>query len=117
MNSVVKTLRGENNFIVDPNYDIPEELQVKTENKKFLFFDSGINDINRVLIFTTEENLTHIEYSDVLICDGTFRSSPSCFEQIFTIQCRLRDMFLLMMFCFIKRKNEFSYNAIFNFIK
>ncbi|KAG0434938.1 hypothetical protein DMUE_4967, partial [Dictyocoela muelleri] len=76
-----------------------------------------MNDENRVLIFTTEVNITHLEHSEVLICDGTFKSAPSCFEQIFTIQCRLRDMYLPMMFCFMTHKNEISYNIIFQWIQ
>ncbi|CAF1065902.1 unnamed protein product [Brachionus calyciflorus] len=36
---------------------IPDNLQITFKNKKFYFFDSGQHDKNRIIIFTTEENL------------------------------------------------------------
>lgn len=58
-----------------------------------MFFDSGLKDVNIVVIFTTAENITQIENSSVLICDGTFKSSPSCLEQLLTFQVRLKKFF------------------------
>ncbi|KAG0423913.1 hypothetical protein DMUE_6119, partial [Dictyocoela muelleri] len=116
-NDLVTITRKNHNYTTIKDYDIPSELQKTNDDKQFLFFDSGMNDENRVIIFTTDSNLVHLENSQILICDGTFKSAPSSFEQIFTLQCKLRDMFLPMMFCFMKHKNESSYNAIFNWIK
>ncbi|KAG0440054.1 hypothetical protein DMUE_2020 [Dictyocoela muelleri] len=90
------------------------KLQMITKKN---FFYSGIEDPNRVLIFTTQENIKHLVNSSILICDGTFKTSPSSFEPIFTIQCRLREMYLPVMFCFMKHKNEMSYDKIFKWIK
>ncbi|KAG0442421.1 hypothetical protein DMUE_0280 [Dictyocoela muelleri] len=117
LNTFVNKERKINNFSIIEDYDIPEELQITNENKQFLFLDSGKEDENRVLIFTTDENIVHLENSNILICDGTFKSSPSCFEQIFTIQVKLREMYLPLMYCFMKNKKEVSYDKIFKWIK
>ncbi|KAF9747738.1 hypothetical protein NGRA_3507, partial [Nosema granulosis] len=92
-NDFVSKERKINNFTISKDYDIPPELQVAVENKQFLFYDSGIKDKDRVIIFTTEENLRYIEHSSILICDGTFKTCPTCFDQLFTVQCKLNDMF------------------------
>lgn len=117
LNSMVSKERKFNNFTEVKGYDIPMELQVTENNKRFLFYDSGMEDKNRVVIFTTEKNLSLLEFSDVFLCDGTFKTAPSNFEQIFTIQCRLRQLHLPMIFCFMKHKNESSYNKIFEWLQ
>lgn len=116
-NDFVHKERKNHNFTVLEGYDIPPELQVTVENKKFLFYDSGIKDENRVLIFTTEENIRYIEHSTILLCDGTFKTCPTSFDQLFTIQCKLRDMFLPLMFCFMKNRQDVCYDKIFSFLE
>ncbi|KAG0437612.1 hypothetical protein DMUE_3596 [Dictyocoela muelleri] len=113
LNSFVGCVRRCNNFFIEKDYDIPVELQVSNNNKRFLLFDSGLKDENRVLIFSTDENIIHLVNSKILICDGTFKTSPSCFEQIFTLQVKLRGIYLLVMFCFMKNKREITYDKIF----
>ncbi|KAG0435124.1 hypothetical protein DMUE_4873 [Dictyocoela muelleri] len=105
-----------NNFSIIKDYEIPLELQMTTDKKQFLFYDSDLNDEDRVLIFTTDENLIHVKNSSILLCDGTFKSSTSCFEQIFTLQCKLRGMYLTPVYCFMKNKKEISYEKIFLWI-
>ncbi|KAG0440845.1 hypothetical protein DMUE_1456, partial [Dictyocoela muelleri] len=90
---------------IDKNYDIPIELHKTSKNKKFLNFDSGMEDINSIVVFTTEENLEHFQYSNIVICDGTFKSAPSNFEQLFTFKSNVRNTNLPLIYCFMK-KNE-----------
>lgn len=117
MNDYVNKERRINNYTVVKDYDIPSELQVTVEKKQFLLYDSGIKDKNRVLIFSTEANIRHIKLSKVLICGGTFKAAPAGFEQLFTIQGRIRDMYLPLMFCFMKNRQEISYEKIFSWIR
>jgi hypothetical protein len=94
---------------VEKNNDIPYELQFIIKKKPFLFYDSGIDDTNRIVIFTTKENILHFIYSKVIICDATFKSATTNFEQLFTIHCNVKNDNLPLIFCFIKSKNEPSY--------
>ena len=87
MNTYVNMLRRKNNYTFNINNDILIELKVTKKDKEFLFFDSGIEDANRIVVFTKEENLEHFINCKTVICDGTFKSSPSNFEQLFTLQC------------------------------
>ena len=80
-------LRRKNNYTFNIYNDIPIELAVPKKDKEFLFFDSGMKDDDKIVVFTKEENLEHFINCKTVICDGTFKSSPSNFEQLFTLQC------------------------------
>lgn len=112
---VCKT-RKKANFTPSQNYDIPLELHNTNKDRKFLFYDSGMEDVNRIVVFTTEENIEHFCYSNVVICDGTFKSCPSNFEQLYTIQCKVRQYNLPLVYCFMKNRSEASYNLLFSWL-
>lgn len=59
---------------------IPECLQITHKNVKFYYGDSGKDDINRVIFFTTSQNLKLMStYSD-LYCDGTVKKAIEFFR-------------------------------------
>ncbi|KAG0422861.1 hypothetical protein DMUE_6175, partial [Dictyocoela muelleri] len=115
--TLVNRIRKNNNLTITNFYDIPKELQITTRGKKFLFFDSGMEDPNRIIVFTTEENLEHFIFSKIVVCDGTFKSSPSNFEQLFTIQCIVRNNNLPLIYCFMKNRSEVCYNNFFTWLE
>lgn len=45
-------------------------------------------NIERIIIFTTEENLMHLAHNGEWIRDGTFAVAPKNFEQLFKMQSR-----------------------------
>ncbi|CAF1145501.1 unnamed protein product, partial [Brachionus calyciflorus] len=49
--------------------NIPLNLRVTYRDKLFLFYDSGENDPNRILIFTTESNFSLLEKFRDWYCD------------------------------------------------
>jgi hypothetical protein len=63
---------------------IPASYQKSIANEDFLLFDSGsAND--RILLFSTQENLRALHQSDHWYADGTFKCAPSLFTQLFSI--------------------------------
>ena len=52
-----------------------------TANDRFLMVDDGADD--RILVFTTQQNLTHLVAADVIYGDGTFYTSPDIFTQLY----------------------------------
>ncbi|KAG0435139.1 hypothetical protein DMUE_4866 [Dictyocoela muelleri] len=48
-----------------------------------------------------------------MVCDGTFKSAPSSFDQLFTIQCYLRNDNLPLIYCFLKNRSEVCYDHFF----
>ncbi|MCP3668398.1 MAG: hypothetical protein GY696_38925 [Gammaproteobacteria bacterium] len=54
--------------------------------ERFLFYDSGqAAGQDRILIFSTNNNLNVLETSDKWFADGTFSISPPLFTQLYTI--------------------------------
>jgi hypothetical protein len=51
---------NKNNFTYGDEYDIPIEITTTFKGELFLHFDSGLDDVSRILIFTTDENLRHL---------------------------------------------------------
>ena len=78
--------------IAPPNPASLEELQLDAENIKtfsnrnFLFYDTGIGP-HRMVIFATKENLEFLSMSSIWLTDGTFKTVPTLFCQLYTIHC------------------------------
>ena len=52
----------------------------------FLHVDSGTDDPDRLLIFTTRQLLDILRDSTELFGDGTFKMAPEHFEQIYVLR-------------------------------
>jgi hypothetical protein len=50
-----------------------------------LLYDSGIDSPARILIFSTETNLRALTTTGHWFADGTFKTAPELFYQIYTI--------------------------------
>ncbi|KAG0441572.1 hypothetical protein DMUE_0950 [Dictyocoela muelleri] len=113
---MVNRTRRDRNLTISKDYDISAELLVTNKDAKFLLLDSGINEENRIVVFTTIDNIRHYAFSKLIICDGTFKAAPSTFTQLYTIQCRVNDSNLPLIYCFMKNKDEVSYDKLFRWL-
>ena len=64
--------------------NLPEEYQKTSKGEQFLLYDSG-SDTQRILIFGTERNLEMLKLSRIWLADGTFKTAPSLFTQVYVI--------------------------------
>lgn len=64
--------------------DVPEDLRQTISGKKFLQRDIDVGD-DKVLIFTTDEDLRNMEKCAYWMADGTFKTAPKVFMQLFSI--------------------------------
>ena len=62
-----------NNPTILKDVAIPSELQLTLRGEKFLAYDSGSDDRERFLIFSTEQNLDLLESTPQWHADGTFK--------------------------------------------
>ena len=62
---------------------LPHEYQMTGTGKRFLLFDSGVEDINRMLIFTTNDGIDMLANPIQWFGDGTFKLCPQIFFQIY----------------------------------
>mgnify|MGYP003623240631 FL=1 len=78
----------------------------------FLIYDPGIIDDNRILMFTTLNNIRFLAESDTLFSDGTFKTVPNQFLQLFTIHGIVQQFVFPFVFCLTAKKNEHTYNTM-----
>lgn len=105
---------------------IPRVFSVtKDTGEFFLLYDSCsdedyLDENGRILIFATESNLRMLFKSDVWFADGTFKSAPSIFYQLFTIMGKFPWMHLgkqktavrPFVYALLENKAEFSYKKV-----
>lgn len=87
------------------------------KGEQFLFFDSGKDDLDRVLIFTTDRNLSILNCAESTFVDGTFSVSPEIFYQIFTINSLLRNKCLPLVYGCLPKKDVQTYVKFFSALR
>ena len=64
---------------------VPLALTRTYKDEKFYWDDTGSEDPNRLMLFTTEQNLQVLKENRAWYGDGTFDISSIFFKQIYTI--------------------------------
>ena len=82
------TVENENSL---KSFVLSSELKVTNTGEDFVFYDSGIGDEKRILIFATSSGIELLSNSDHWFCDGTFSSCPEIFYQLYTIHAMLQN--------------------------
>lgn len=59
--------------------------------KPFLRHDSGSDDEKRILIFVTDEGIQDLKTYKNWSADGTFKTAPSIFYQIFSVHVHINE--------------------------
>ncbi len=90
-----------------------EPYNMTLNNEQFLLYDSGVDDNNRILLFSTKNNLKILasEQSHWFI-DGTFKSSPHLFTQILSIHAIKHKAFKVQIFSKHVKIAKFTCNFI-----
>lgn len=83
----------------------------------FLRFDSGQDDPDRILIFTTNAGLKDLARSRILVSDGTFKTVPDVFYQLYTLHGEVMGKLYPLVYCLTMRKTEETYRRIFAEVK
>lgn len=109
-----KKFGGEKNILDD---DIPLPLQKDLQGEMFLRIDSGINDVDRFLIFQTEKQNWALSQSLTWIVDCTFKFVPNNFYQLLTIHAKIFGKTIPAVFVLLKNKTQKIYEKAFLEIK
>ena len=91
---------------------IPREICLLDDGEDFLKFDSGAGD-DRIIIFSTDRNLRLLAQSPNWHCDGTFKSCPPLFEQIYTVHSIVNNRVMPALFALLPSKSEETYSRLF----
>ena len=93
---------------------IPDEYQITRSGERFLMYDTGAVDEDRILIFGTERNLQILETSQNWFCDGTFNVVPGQLYQLFTIHALANSYMLPCVYALLPNKRQDTYTALFH---
>ena len=62
---------------------LPAEYQQTAKGEQFFLYDSEATDPQRFLIIGTQRNLEMLQASHYWMADGTFKTTPSLFAQVY----------------------------------
>jgi hypothetical protein len=87
-----------------------------SDGRQFLVYDS--NDAEcRFLIFTTEENMLFLDSCDHWFADGTFKSVPPLFNQMYTIHGLKYGNVFPAVFILMSNRRKGTYKRVFQALK
>ena len=102
---------------------LPPDYQQTAKGENFLFHDSGSGP-ERILIFGTRRNLEMLESSQYWLADGTFKTAPELFLQVYVIHALrggpnpLQNGHLLpSLFVLLPNKTQATYTRMWQQIK
>ena len=90
------------------------EQQQTSNGERFLIFDSGMGNADRMLIFATNQALQLLADSEDWFGDGTFKVCPEIYFQFYTIHARVGDRIFPCIYALLPNKQELTYNRLFN---
>lgn len=95
---------------------LPVEYKQTFAGATFLAYDSGPAD-DRILIFATERNLQLLGRSKHWYADGTFKTVPSLFEQLYTIHGLKENTSVPLVYALLGDKKKETYIHLLQKIK
>lgn len=84
--------------------------------KPFLLYDNA-SDGDRILIFTTQENLFFLTRNPHWYCDGTFKAAPALFSQVYTIHAIEGNVTVPTVFALLSNRTQIIYEKLFSALK
>ena len=92
---------------------IPQHYCETEDEQNFLIFDSGVADPDRILIFSSEQQLQFLSISDHWFADGTFKVCPKVFFQVYTIHAEQGGKIFPCVFALLPNKTEVRYTRFY----
>jgi hypothetical protein len=97
----INRTKNENNIILQSrslqDVDIPINLRTTMNGDQFLAKEIE-SDNEKIMIFCTHSNLTYLENADYWLMDGTFKTVPTLFHQLYTIHVPVGGKTILVSF-------------------
>jgi len=96
---------------IDPPYD------QTLGGEPFVLYDSGPGDPNRIVIFSSDWAVELLSHCDMFFSDGTFKTVPNLFAQLFSVHGRYRDFVFPLVFCLTSNLTEQTYAVVYRELK
>ena len=96
--------------------DVPLELRVTANGENFLLYDSGNQDLQRILIFGTDRNIAILRLCEVWLADASFKVAPALFYQIWVIHGLYRNRVVPLVYVLMPAKSGQMYAKSLEFL-
>ena len=87
-----------------------------TDKEHFLLFDCGPSE-ETIIIFSTKQNLQLLLKSKNWYADGTFKTVPQIFVQMYTIHCVHLNNVIPAVYALLPNKTQQTYTEMFQALK
>lgn len=81
------------------------------------FLQAEYRDINKILIFSTLENIHYLCNADRIYCNATFYTAPHVFDNFFTIHAFVRSAMFPLVFTLLPKREIDTYIRLFNHLQ
>ena len=111
----IRKVREGNNLLPNPGVrreeipELPQVYQTTAAGERFLIFDSGVGDQDRIFIFASEIGLQILRESEHWYADGTFKVCPEIFYQLYNVGGSIFPC----VFSLLPNKTEATYRRFF----
>ena len=95
--------------------NIPDSLRLTFNGDTFLIRDCAIGN-DRILLFATQANIQRLSQASFWLMDGTFKTVPTVFRQLYTIHAPVggeNSRILPLVYSLITSKSEEIYRSLF----
>ena len=87
---------------------VPIPLSITYNKEPFVWKDSGYGDKDRIIIFTTENNIKLLINNKNWFGDGTFEVAPLIYQQMYNFSASICGKILPMMYTLLPSKTEIN---------
>ena len=91
---------------------ILEKYKLTSKGERFLQFDSGAGDINRMIMFATAKMISILKTSQSWYADGTFKVAPQQFYQLYTTHGEKDGYIFPCVYVLVTEKTELTYSRM-----
>ena len=76
--------------------------------------DNNLDYTDRIIV--SDLCIAHLAKSEIWMMDGTFKVTPSLFQQLYVIRAHLEDTAISCVYALMKRKSQDSYKKLLDII-
>uniref|UniRef100_A0A5S6QZX5 MULE domain-containing protein n=1 Tax=Trichuris muris TaxID=70415 RepID=A0A5S6QZX5_TRIMR len=98
------------------SFVIPEAYKTYGE-ERFLLYDSGLGDEDRILIFGRQSQGASSMHMKAVYADGTFSIAPDIFEQLYVLLAEREGFVFPLLYALLPNKQEPTYSRMFRAIR
>lgn len=98
------------------DFQIPDIYQSTLASERFLLYDDH-NGPERIIIFVTNVGMDVLKRYSMWYCDGTFKTCPSIFCQLYTIHVNINNGTVPAVYCLLPNKSTTIYNRMWEYIR